>query len=155
MAVRTFKGKAFAARFDFDRVTAEAEASAKQGLARAAVYLTGVIKQSLGRPGPLPVQLTGERRKRREASIEAGGEQAQASKPGEPPRLRLGTLRASIANEATNNGLTQRVGTPLKYGYWLEWGTLKMKPRPWLRPALRNHTRQIMAIMAQAMRKGR
>jgi hypothetical protein len=152
MAIRTFQGKGYVARFDFDRVTDENVTAAKRGLAEAAVYLTDVIKHSLSRPGPLPTQLKGQRRKRREELIAAAGETAQASQPGEPPRYRLGILRATVDAESRDNGMTQRVGTPLKYGYWLEWGTVKMKPRPWLRPALRNYARQITAFVTNAIR---
>lgn len=154
MAVQTFKGKGYAARFDFDRLIDKNVAAAKQGLEQAAVYLEGEMKRSLSKPGPLPPKLKGTRRERRQKLIAEAGETAKPSAPGEPPRLRLGTLRASVTHESRENGMVQRVGTPLKYGYWLEWGTVKMKARPWLRPALRNNTAQITAFIVNAMRGG-
>jgi hypothetical protein len=39
------------------------------------------------------------------------------------------------------------IGTPLKYGLYLEIGTKKMQPRPWLRPALERSLLKIKKIM--------
>lgn len=154
MAVRTFKGKGFAARFDFDRLIEENVAGAKKGLKQAADFLVKTIKQDLSKPGPLPKTLKGKRRERQERLIEQSGETARASREGEPPRTRLGNLRASIDRESKDDGLTQRVGTSFKYGFWLEWGTVKMKPRPWLRPALRNNLDKITELITNGMRGG-
>ncbi|MFP4323771.1 MAG: hypothetical protein ACLFTK_15055 [Anaerolineales bacterium] len=54
--------------------------------------------------------------------------------PGDPPAIDTGALAASIRLEPTPQGY--RVGTPLIYGAWLEFGTREMAARPWLRPAL-------------------
>ena len=57
-----------------------------------------------------------------------------ASAPGEPPMSDSGDLASSIAKQT--DGLTGYVFTPLDYGRFLEFGTSKMKPRPWLLPSL-------------------
>lgn len=57
-----------------------------------------------------------------------------ASAPGEPPMSDSGNLASSIATQV--DGLTGYVFTPLDYGRYLEFGTGKMKPRPWLLPSL-------------------
>lgn len=56
------------------------------------------------------------------------------SAPGEPPHKQFGHLRRSVAREVV--GLVGRVGTNLRYGRYLEFGTKKMAARPWLRRAL-------------------
>jgi len=60
----------------------------------------------------------------------------QASAPGQYPADDTGLLAANINITTTNLGLTARVGTPLMYGRYLEYGTSKMHARPWLRPSL-------------------
>ncbi len=50
---------------------------------------------------------------------------ATASKPGEPPHKRTSVLADSIQHETLRrrNEFTGRVGTNVKYGFWLEIGT--------------------------------
>ena len=62
----------------------------------------------------------------------------QASSPGEPPAQATGRLRQSVFArvEGMGNQVTGRVGTELPYGLWLDEGTKKMKPRPWLERSL-------------------
>jgi hypothetical protein len=45
------------------------------------------------------------------------------SQPGEYPHADTGALRNSIFAEVDARRLNFRVGTPLKYGLWLEYGT--------------------------------
>ena len=61
-----------------------------------------------------------------------------ASSPGEPPAQATGRLRQSVFTrvEGMGNQVTGRVGTELPYGLWLDEGTKKMKPRPWLERSL-------------------
>lgn len=58
------------------------------------------------------------------------------SKPGESPTRQQGLLGESIGASKAEN-LRAEIGTPLAYGFWLEFGTSRgLKERPWLRPAL-------------------
>lgn len=68
------------------------------------------------------------------------------SKPGEPPRVQTGRLRGSVAWEMSSKFIA-RVGTNVKYGRWLESGTRKMRPRPWLRRALNEMVGEINRIL--------
>jgi HK97 gp10 family phage protein len=79
--------------------------------------------------------------------------EAVPSKPGEPPHLRTGTLARSIDWETlqTSYGFVGRVGTNLKYGFWLEVGTSQMDARPYLRPALDKHRNKIVSDIRKAM----
>lgn len=58
-----------------------------------------------------------------------------ASAPGEPPAVRLGRLRQSIRAkvEKRRAEVSSSVGTDLDYGDYLERGTSRMAPRPWLK----------------------
>jgi len=58
-----------------------------------------------------------------------------ASSPGQPPAQATGRLRQSIkwAVNSIAGKLIGKVGTNLDYGVMLEYGTRRMKARPWLR----------------------
>jgi HK97 gp10 family phage protein len=72
------------------------------------------------------------------------------SKPGEPPRKQTGRLRSSVTHEI-GRGIA-RVGTNVLYGRFLELGTRKMAPRPWLRRALDEAREQVRTILSRPMR---
>lgn len=93
------------------------------------------------------------------------GRQHHRSKPGEAPAVDTGTLRASIMTEVSVAGLGvtgkvgpdveyieqhQDPGTDVEYGYYLELGTAKMAPRPFLRPALARTKNAIKKIFLKA-----
>ena len=62
------------------------------------------------------------------------------SLPFNSPRIDTGRLYASIGTETRKispDKIETRIGTDVFYGRYLETGTSRMKPRPWLRPALR------------------
>lgn len=97
-----------------------------------------------------------------------------ASRPGEPPAIDLGILRASIMSEVEQTGTNvdgrvgpdiehiaakAPVGTDVNYGYYLEVGTHKgkgktkkvlMAPRPFLVPALRRTRKKVVKIFKNA-----
>lgn len=58
----------------------------------------------------------------------------QASAAGQFPKTDSGELVASIKSEFSFNRLEVTVGSRLSapHGFWLEYGTPKMRPRPWL-----------------------
>lgn len=76
-------------------------------------------------------------------SMKGGGSPHTPSRPGEPPHVDTGRLRASITHEIDRSffNIIGRVGTNVDYGRDLELGTSKMLPRPWLRPAMRRTLR--------------
>lgn len=67
--------------------------------------------------------------------------QVIAAKAGESPNDDTGRLISSIAFNFAKSarGPSAQVGTNLKYGAWLEFGTKRMGARPWLVPAYRVH----------------
>lgn len=69
------------------------------------------------------------------------------SKPGDAPNTDRGTLIQSIGFGFDEGKLLAVVGTSLKYGKWLEFGTKHITARPWLLPALRISQEAIARIM--------
>lgn len=68
----------------------------------------------------------------------------QASAPGEPPKTDGGDLVKNITvnkHIKASYDVGSRKGAG--YGFWLEMGTSKMLPRPWLKPALRKSLKDI------------
>lgn len=70
----------------------------------------------------------------------------RASAPGEPPRKQTGQGRASVAVEVDSTTMEGRVGPTAKYMAWLELGTKRVAPRPWLRPAVAASQAKIMDL---------
>ena len=62
-----------------------------------------------------------------------GSRTHQASAPGQYPASDTGRLMGSINSEITPKEAI--VGTNLVYGMYLEFGTSRMAPRPWLLPS--------------------
>lgn len=87
-----------------------------------------------------------------------GGVTSRRSAPGEPPKTDTGRLVSSIKKTKFNNGFEYLVGANVIYGRFLEFGTHKMLPRPWLQPTfLKNKkeiTKNINNAVKQALRKG-
>lgn len=72
-----------------------------------------------------------------------------ASAPGEAPAVPTGRLKGSITRDVTVT-LTEtigRVGTGLPYGAHLEYGTRRIRPRPWLTPSFRNMRERIASTL--------
>lgn len=81
-----------------------------------------------------------------------GGKTGQRSAPGEFPKTDRGRLVASIKTESSAGGLIFRVGTNLRYGRFLEFGTLKMAARPWLARTLRLNVKTISKNIARELK---
>lgn len=77
----------------------------------------------------------------------------QASAPGEHPANDTGFLIASIATETDENALKGSVNIGAEYGKFLEYGTVKMAPRPFARPALMAKKDEITADIADEIGK--
>lgn len=83
------------------------------------------------------------------------------SPPGEPPAVMTGKLRASITHEVlTRKEVEGRVGIrggtdpdTKNYGFYLEFGTSKMRKRPYLKPALNNNLNTISAKINDAVKE--
>lgn len=71
-----------------------------------------------------------------------------AGPPGDYPALRTGHLRRNVQMEMDRARLEARVGTNVKYGRYLEFGTTRgLAPRPWLSRGFREMTGEILRIL--------
>jgi HK97 gp10 family phage protein len=76
---------------------------------------------------------------------------------GNPPAVDTGTLRRSITYTVDEKELVGYVGSVIKdppYGAYLEYGTSRMKPRPWLKPATEKSLETIKRLLAGAVKVG-
>jgi HK97 gp10 family phage protein len=71
----------------------------------------------------------------------------RASAPGEPPASDTGFLVSHIFVKPVGDGLTVDVFASAKYAKWLEFGTNKMQPRPFLFPALEENKPKIRRML--------
>ena len=75
---------------------------------------------------------------------------------GEPPAIDTGRLVQSVTHVVEGGGYEPEtkgyVGTNLGYGKWLEMGTSKMKPRPWLVPALNANREKIKQLIGESVK---
>lgn len=62
-----------------------------------------------------------------------------------------GNLRRSIEHGDDGKD-TAYVGTNVEYGKYVEYGTSKMKPRPFLKQAVQNHQAEYKSLLEMAMR---
>jgi HK97 gp10 family phage protein len=72
-----------------------------------------------------------------------------AAPPGSPPNTDTGRLVQSIEVEK-GEGNSFLVGTNLKYGAWLEFGTRQMDARPWLSVAVKLTSKKLKEISRTA-----
>jgi phage gpG-like protein len=79
------------------------------------------------------------------------GREHQASAPGEAPAIDTGTLVNSIQVQETGE-LSAVVGTNMEYGAILEFGGVRMAPRPWLAPAFESVRDRFQAGMRELLK---
>ena len=70
--------------------------------------------------------------------------------PESPNYVRTGRLRNSISH--ARDDASAYVGTNVEYAAYVELGTSKMKPRPYLRPAAENYADEYKEIVKAALR---
>ena len=87
----------------------------------------------------------------REYPSRTGKGMHKASKPYYPPAPDTGDLKKSISHSVwyEPGAVHLRVGTDIPYAKWLEIGTRKMLPRPFLRPCLERFRPKIAAIIGR------
>lgn len=79
-----------------------------------------------------------------------GGEyEHTASAEGDAPNTDTGRLVNSIQVEVKD--ATVDVGTTLEYGAYLEFGTKKMKARPWLFPAFERQKKKVFELIEKGV----
>ncbi len=126
-----------------DEVVIKLRDTAIDNIRQSAVFLKGKIKE----------KLSGDRSGR--AYYVSGTRKLYtASAPGEPPAVRLGDLRNAISHKTNKKKLEGFVGPKLlgespdkQYPLWLEFGTKKMSPRPFMAPTFNEQKGKIVEIM--------
>lgn len=119
-----------------------------EALQRGVVFLWQQVQEALNVPN------TGVRRKHRTRKTKSGRAATHTvyphpSRPGEPPRKRTGWLQRNVNYELDRKRLAGRIGiaTNAKYGAFLELGTRRMQPRPFLLSTIRANMDAARAIM--------
>lgn len=90
-----------------------------------------------------------------QASIREGavsGSEHVPSLPGEPPNADTHNLDLSIDVRMSPNRKSVRVIAMAEYAAALEFGTSRIAPRPFMRPALQKHRNRLVYGVAQAVR---
>lgn len=66
--------------------------------------------------------------------------------PPEHPQIQTGRLRSSIIHQVISNPneIITEIGTNVTYGKFLEFGTSRMPPYPWLFPAVEEKRKDIV-----------
>jgi HK97 gp10 family phage protein len=82
-----------------------------------------------------------------------GSVEHTASKPGFPPNSDTGTLARGIRWEVDSSKNIGFVGTNVKHGSWMEFGTRDVAPRPWLFPAYLKNLKNIISNFEEAVKK--
>jgi hypothetical protein len=118
-------------------------------LDRAAILLTNYIVGSFGDSG-----VTGTR-----SGATKAQRAANRSKPWGPPNVDTGHLKRNVGyDKPGGRPLVRRVGTGIGnkasvgYAMWLEFGTRKTLPRPFLRPPLQTQRTAIRRELTRPMR---
>lgn len=117
----------------------------------AAIHLTGAIKVNISVPSRTVKFKQGRGGKFRKVLGPRGSDR---SKPGEFPHRDYGTLRQSITWDIRDDGdvVVARVGTPVGYSRFLEFGCAKMAARPFLRRTLKEEQETLRQIVERGGR---
>jgi len=124
---------------------------------KAAHTLAVYVKESFEKSGKL--HRKGSKKVRYRRAVSGGQKRTlhKTSDPGDPPAIQLGNLKRSIIAEVVKDGgefigmvgpMTTAGGKSLGYARWLEFGTRRMKARPFLRPALTENRSKLYDILA-------
>jgi HK97 gp10 family phage protein len=110
-------------------------AEQKKRVLRAAIFLESYIRKSM-KKGTGNVYMV-------------AGKPHHASAEGEPPAVLTGRLRDSITHEIEEQlwDIIGRVGTNVEYARYLELGTKKMAPRPYLRRAIEENRKELIDML--------
>lgn len=133
-----------------EKITRAVHTELRRRLNAAGSFLEGSIKQDISQPGALSYRRV--TKKGRVMKTVKKIYNYTHSRPGNPPFKQYGKLRQSITHEVV--GMTCRVGTNLKYGRYLEFGTRRMKSRPFLGPNLRKNRKILQAMLSRPMTPG-
>jgi HK97 gp10 family phage protein len=78
----------------------------------------------------------------------SNGRRHQASSPGQSPANNTGELVKSISYKKTKNGSETIIDA--EYAGYLEYGTSKMRPRPFILPAIQKLKKDLLTLIKKA-----
>ncbi len=125
-----------------------------RGYKNYTISLKKIIKDKLGIAGNL-VKNTAI------TSIQSGAKSGRrygkhtASAPGQPPATDTGVLQTNIVLNMESTGLVANVESRAKYSIFLEFGTSKMKARPFMMPAFEENKPKIRRMFASVKGKAK
>ena len=125
--------------------------AAWEGILRAVLFYWQTLLKVLNVPN------TGVRRTRQRTTA-AGAKGStytvypNPSRPGEPPHKITGNLQRHVQYQLDRPKLAAQVGLAVgaRYGLWLELGTRRMAPRPWLIVTLKKVLPQLQQLVRAA-----
>lgn len=128
-------------RIDYAKLNGLTDAKVRHGLESATAEGRRLMDAELRQPGKGKMRPNGKTR---------------ASRPGDPPAPDTGALRRSLANEVyrKGDGYTGVVSANKQYAAPLEFGTEKMKPRPFMALLLGKHKAALLAAFFRGARRG-
>lgn len=136
-----------------DELSKRLEQRLHQALQRSAVMLTTRARILAS----TPAKRIRRKRTRTTSAGKRGGQYTDyvPSAPGSPPAVRTGFGRRNITYEYDPEKFIARVGVRENADYmaFLEVGTRRIAPRPWLRPALRQTQTAIDTLIKTAVRE--
>ncbi len=102
------------------------------------IYNEGALHELLAGPNGAVERDLALRAIRVEAAAKANASHPRPSVPGSGPAVRSGRLRASISWRVLSDGegVYAEVGSAVEYAAYVELGTERAAPRPYLVPAL-------------------
>ncbi len=128
-----------------------------ESAAAAAIQRAGLLLMTRARLlASVPAKRIRRRRGRGTSAGPRGSQYTQfvASRPGQPPALRTGFGRRNIDMEFLAARLVARIGARRNADYmsYLEVGTRRIAPRPWLKPAIDQTRGAIMSLLETGLR---
>lgn len=68
--------------------------------------------------------------------------------------VRTGNLRNSITHTVEEEEKAAVIGTNVEYAPYVELGTVKQRPQPYLRPAIEDHIAEYHQILEEEVKRG-
>uniref|UniRef100_A0A6M3MF03 Putative tail protein n=1 Tax=viral metagenome TaxID=1070528 RepID=A0A6M3MF03_9ZZZZ len=143
---------------NLERLGGNVQNASVEALWTAGAHLEGALKEKLSQPGTGRTYKTGRKGARYATH--------QASAPGEPPAVDTGRLRSSVTHNVTGRpgrdlpdpggSKTEAkgyVGTNLEIGPYLEFGTSRMKERPWLYPTITEEATAVAKLVQNVIKR--
>ena len=143
---------------NLERLGGNVQTASVEAIWTAGAHLEGAEKEKLSQPGTGRTYKTG-RKGRRYATH-------QASAPGEPPAVDEGELRSSVTHNVTGRPgrdlpdpggsktlVKGYTGTNLEKGPYLEFGTSRMKARPWLYPKIVEEATEVAKLIQNVIKR--